>query len=890
MPDSASLSEMVDLALGTPEVGCVNYTVLHRFLHAIIYQLHLENIRADLPDENEKQFMSTVPLSGVQRLRGKKEDAREAGAGAGEMEEEEKVGGDQMGGAYPLSEADSGVTSGVDGSDRPKDTGSDVAIPYNRSPYHQLEEKVERLESLLRDFETLPSNKELLERAAGDAGDRRAADGKPRPVAEMWQSMQLARKVDANTQGVSKLMSLVEDLMLEMQALKQVNSELKAEMERAKENDEKMNEIMRNLQQLSTQMRDLDDRMPTDEVLDGFVSWSTLEDALKGLKLEFDQFTAPPDPPQPPTSKPQEESPKVDQTDRTPLMQQQASDPDLVKTADQMVSQMTSAAEAEVDSTKDQQSRPVSRNRRRSRMSVVGTPSGPSFELVDLLERLGKLTSQHEELEARVDLLEIEMQKKGDMELLRSLGFSEGLNDQLRKILEDIDGLRDKQTQDVQSLDQLQKLADSFQLNLDKLNSSVVNLSEDSFRHNNQLEDLQNNCRELDERKADKDFVLSEVDLKADKEKMDGKVNSSEFETTCDEINHMINDILNKLMGSQGDWKNALDQLNNDLDGKVDRLEFAPHREELEKQLRALAKKIAALQSQGDRGVMDEAAGIRRQLIQRFHCISCDRPLDIIPQKAVPSLPAVPGLPEAKSNRPYMVYELDQIRQQKRNYGWAPQYTEVVDLYATSRACGGSHTMTFPHRRLVRSSNPGPGIYADEGTPPQQPPPPYRSDTEVANFSRGNRVTSAALLGSNQTSAAATSSRLPNVYPQTNRSSVGKPSRAFAEPDRPPSPLSNRPTSAQLSLRPLSTRNEGLLLGQRSKTTAPPGDELRSQKTPTPPSQPRNGFVADQMPQVRVPAASHPVPDDGVANAGGSASTFQEIVPEGGVLVDEADN
>ena len=205
MPDSASLSEMVDLALGTPEVGCVNYTVLHRFLHAIIYQLHLENIRADLPDENEKQFMSTVPLSGVQRLRGKKEDAREAGAGAGEMEEEEKVGGDQMGGAYPLSEADSGVTSGVDGSDRPKDTGSDVAIPYNRSPYHQLEEKVERLESLLRDFETLPSNKELLERAAEDAGDRRAADGKPRPVAEMWQSMQLARKVDANTQGVSKV-------------------------------------------------------------------------------------------------------------------------------------------------------------------------------------------------------------------------------------------------------------------------------------------------------------------------------------------------------------------------------------------------------------------------------------------------------------------------------------------------------------------------------------------------------------------------------------------------------------------------------------------------------------------------------------------------------------
>lgn len=210
MPDSASLSEMVDLALGTPEIGCVNYTVLHRFLHAMIYQLHLENIRADLPDEDEKQFLSTGPVQGVQRLpRGKKEDAREAGAGAGEVEEEEKVGGDQMGGAYPLSEADSGVTLGVDGSDRTKEAGTDVAIPLTRSHYHQLEEKVERLESLLREFESLPSNKELLERSAEDAGEKRPVDQKPRPVAEMWQSMQLSRKVDANTQGVSKVQSFI---------------------------------------------------------------------------------------------------------------------------------------------------------------------------------------------------------------------------------------------------------------------------------------------------------------------------------------------------------------------------------------------------------------------------------------------------------------------------------------------------------------------------------------------------------------------------------------------------------------------------------------------------------------------------------------------------------
>lgn len=110
-------------------------------------------------------------------------------------------------------------------------------------------------------------------------------------------------------------------------------------------------------------MRDLDDRMPTDEVLDGFVSWSTLEDALKGLKLEFDQFSGPQDNQQ--TSTIKDQRPSAQETDQTltrndqmltrndQTLVTQESDPDLVKTADQMVSQVT-AMEAEGDSTKDQ--------------------------------------------------------------------------------------------------------------------------------------------------------------------------------------------------------------------------------------------------------------------------------------------------------------------------------------------------------------------------------------------------------------------------------------------------------------------------------------------------------------------------------------------------------
>jgi len=84
----------------------------------------------------------------------------------------------------------------------------------------------------------------------------------------------------------------------------------------------------------------------------------------------------------------------------------------------------------------------------------------------------------------------------------------------------------------------------------------------------------------------------------------------------------------------EGEFRNAVGQLSSDIDGKMDRLEFGPFRDELERQLRALANKLATLHTGGARDLTeDEAAGIRKQLIQRFHCISCDRPVDMAPQK-----------------------------------------------------------------------------------------------------------------------------------------------------------------------------------------------------------------------------------------------------------------
>ena len=45
-----NLYQMVDLAVGTPEVGAVNFNVLHTLLHAILRRLNIVDVQSDLND------------------------------------------------------------------------------------------------------------------------------------------------------------------------------------------------------------------------------------------------------------------------------------------------------------------------------------------------------------------------------------------------------------------------------------------------------------------------------------------------------------------------------------------------------------------------------------------------------------------------------------------------------------------------------------------------------------------------------------------------------------------------------------------------------------------------------------------------------------------------
>ena len=70
----------------------------------------------------------------------------------------------------------------------------------------------------------------------------------------------------------------------------------------------------------------------------------------------------------------------------------------------------------------------------------------------------------------------------------------------------------------------------------------------------------------------------------------------------------------------------------------------------MESRLKALQKKLSKFNELmgGDEA---DAAGIRKQLLQRFNCISCDNPVKMGPQPPVPSLPQVGKKKNKKKNK-----------------------------------------------------------------------------------------------------------------------------------------------------------------------------------------------------------------------------------------------
>uniref|UniRef100_A0A669EJ55 DUF4795 domain-containing protein n=1 Tax=Oreochromis niloticus TaxID=8128 RepID=A0A669EJ55_ORENI len=318
--------------------------------------------------------------------------------------------------------------------------------------------------------------------------------------------------------------------------------------------------------------------------------------------------------------------------------------------------------------------------------------STPSPEAVEALRSVSQLQERLVQVEARVAALEKRKADQSQLAELRELIAIKGsrgdafnnLMDQLNEQRALIDRLMSDRGKNMELVNGVQQAMLQLQADCKKLNETMRSLHEDSRRKQRHIEELYKTTEELEVNKADKQMVESEI--KADKSALEGKVSRLQFDSVTEQLSGMFHELLNKVTSQEQDWHKLMGKLSTEMECKLNRIELDSVKKQLEDRWRSIHEKLQAQAAPE----YEDAAGFRKQLVERFHCLSCDRPIvKHTPGPHLVTLPSFPAFPSHKSIRPFTVYTMEQLRQHYRS----ERISELTDYghLAAARSCGGSH-------------------------------------------------------------------------------------------------------------------------------------------------------------------------------------------------------
>ncbi|GAA6222134.1 uncharacterized protein LOC108878092 isoform X5 [Lates japonicus] len=589
--ENITLFDLLNLSIGTPQQGAVNFSALHALLHAVLRQLGVRELKI--------QWRNSHP-----------------------------------------GDADTGAPVGVSG------------------PRHSGEEQLQ-IEGD-RETEVQPGT-ELQERTTSSSVAPTRSSG----TAADGQS-ELRSRIQTCEDGVSKAMRLIHELHNQRDDLKEEVKELHhqqkmvgaqaetvAAVETCCHRVDAMEETLRSL-------RDTVQKYPDPEELSQCVTWDVMQSTLLSERENIQRELV--------SSgvmdlvKPTLSPVKCNFTSDTHPVQ------DTVRTTAPGSPEILTLQEAtETSSVQTHpETGPVAAG---TALSRKASGSERYSETVEALRNIGKLKEKFSKLEARVAALEEGKVDQTQLDQLREVVTDKGsedvsnnLMDQLHQHRALIDGLMSDREKNVELVNDVQKAILQLQAECEKLHETTRCLHEDNRQKQSHIEELYKTTEELEEKKADKQMVESEI--KADKSALDSKVSRLQFDSATEQLNSMFHELLNKVTGQEQDWHKVVDKLSTEMECKLNRIELDSVKKQLEDRWKNIHQK---LQAQGA-PEHEDAAGIRKQLVDRFHCLSCDRPVvKHTPGPQLVTLPSTPGFPSHKSIRPFTVYALEQFRQHYRS-------------------------------------------------------------------------------------------------------------------------------------------------------------------------------------------------------------------------------
>ncbi|NXI29546.1 QRIC2 protein, partial [Zosterops hypoxanthus] len=121
-----------------------------------------------------------------------------------------------------------------------------------------------------------------------------------------------------------------------------------------------------------------------------------------------------------------------------------------------------------------------------------------------------------------------------------------------------------------------------------------------------------------------------------------------------------LRELLRRVLGQEQRWQEAQQWFSEALDTKLDRLELGPFQKKLEETWARIIKDLKDELSVE----IDNAAGIKQQLLVPYKCLSCDRHLNMqVPGAHIDILPFFPPLPSSHAAHSCAITTEEQAQQ-----------------------------------------------------------------------------------------------------------------------------------------------------------------------------------------------------------------------------------
>ncbi|KAK4874929.1 hypothetical protein RN001_014289 [Aquatica leii] len=609
-----SLPQMVDLALNSPEVGSVNFNILHSLLHVLIQQVDLLETKVEFkgndservqnlmkksstgPSLNLTEYMVTPGkdqrkvVSRKQRYRPEKDNKDEV-----IMENEVRVV-DQ---GKEESKLDALQTVILLESTEPSTTPppAHVSVALSKVHFENLEDEIEKLKEDIKELKELPANVDLISAI-------RSAN--PSPVLDMFQILTLTKRIEASEEAVSKLASMIEDLARE---------------------------------QMTGGLTPSDASTP------------------RGIAQSRQNAT-----------------PSVASTATSTAASTAAS-------AAASMAQSGAASMAQTGAASMAQSAAASVAGSAAASSAA--PSAPGLEA-----RVTELELHFKECSETIGVMDNTFNEQFTTLQQNLIDLEKEIGEIIERINAGLPG-GDTGTSEQGGRELYNKVM-MLQEELEKLAQTATKLLDDKDDRQSNMDALLEQIELLKTIKANREDLQDALANKADSCTVNKKVSHDQFDAACDELSRSIEEAVGKLTQQESLWQQALLDIQNEIENKLDKMELTPLRDFVHNKLKMLQDRLKALAALKQD---TEAAGTKSRLLRNVNCLSCDK--DVVMRKEIEpgTNPPPPSFPASKGLGPYLAYELDQLRKQQKFE------------YLCNRYCGGSHTTTTAQQRVARMGN-----------------------------------------------------------------------------------------------------------------------------------------------------------------------------------------